>query len=87
VIRAGTLVFGDNPFGVRVLGVILSLPASWFVWRTAALILKDDKGVIAFVAAFAVLRHSPQRLPANPGSNSTLLARAEPVRRIPCEAR
>jgi 4-amino-4-deoxy-L-arabinose transferase-like glycosyltransferase len=45
LIRAGTLVFGDNPFGVRVLGVILSLPASWFVWRTAALILKGEEGV------------------------------------------
>ena len=41
LIRAGTLLFGDTPFGVRFAGVVLSLPASWFVWRAASLILKD----------------------------------------------
>jgi 4-amino-4-deoxy-L-arabinose transferase-like glycosyltransferase len=42
LIHAGTMVFGDTPFGVRIAGVLLSLLASWFVWRAAALILKDD---------------------------------------------
>jgi len=42
LIRAGTALFGDTPFGVRFAGLILSLPASWFVWRAAALILKDQ---------------------------------------------
>jgi 4-amino-4-deoxy-L-arabinose transferase-like glycosyltransferase len=41
LIRAGTALFGDTPFGVRMMGVLLSLPASWFVWRGAASILKD----------------------------------------------
>ncbi|HWU56743.1 MAG TPA: glycosyltransferase family 39 protein [Rhizomicrobium sp.] len=42
LIRAGTFLFGDRAFGVRFMGIVLSLPASWFVWRAAALILKDD---------------------------------------------
>ena len=42
LIRAGTTLFGATPFGVRFAGIVLSLPASWFVWRAAALILKDE---------------------------------------------
>jgi len=42
LIRAGTLLLGDTPLGVRAAGVVLSLPATWFVWRAAALILKDE---------------------------------------------
>jgi 4-amino-4-deoxy-L-arabinose transferase-like glycosyltransferase len=42
LIRAGTLLFGDTPLGVRLMGLPLSLLASWFVWRTAALLLKDE---------------------------------------------
>ena len=42
LIRAGTALLDDTPFGVRLAGVILSIPASWFVWRAAALILKDQ---------------------------------------------
>jgi 4-amino-4-deoxy-L-arabinose transferase-like glycosyltransferase len=43
LIGAGTMLFGDTPFGVRLCGIILSVPASWFVWRSAALILKDER--------------------------------------------
>jgi 4-amino-4-deoxy-L-arabinose transferase-like glycosyltransferase len=42
LIRAGTSLFGDTPLGVRLMGVLLSLPASWFVWKAAKLILDDD---------------------------------------------
>jgi 4-amino-4-deoxy-L-arabinose transferase-like glycosyltransferase len=42
LISAGTALFGDTPFGVRFSGIALSLPASWFVWRAAALLLEDD---------------------------------------------
>jgi 4-amino-4-deoxy-L-arabinose transferase-like glycosyltransferase len=42
LIKAGTLVFGDTPLGARAAGVLLSIPASWFVWRSAALVLKDE---------------------------------------------
>src|ERR1700743_2364184 len=42
LIRAGTLVFGATPFGVRIGGLILSLLATAFVWRTGAILLKDE---------------------------------------------
>jgi 4-amino-4-deoxy-L-arabinose transferase-like glycosyltransferase len=42
LIRAGTSLFGDTPIGVRLMGVVLSLPASWFVWQAGRLILKDE---------------------------------------------
>jgi 4-amino-4-deoxy-L-arabinose transferase-like glycosyltransferase len=41
LIRAGTTLFGATPLGVRFAGIVLSLPASWFVWRAAVLVLKD----------------------------------------------
>ncbi len=34
LIRAGTMLFGDDAFGVRVVPVLLSAAASWFVWRS-----------------------------------------------------
>jgi 4-amino-4-deoxy-L-arabinose transferase-like glycosyltransferase len=43
LIRAGTLIAGDTPLGVRLMGVLLSLPASWFVWRAAQLITGEEK--------------------------------------------
>ena len=42
VIRLGTWLFGDSEFGVRFGGVILSVLTSWFVWRAAAAILRDE---------------------------------------------
>ena len=39
LIHAGTALFGDTPLGVRFAGLVLSLPASWFVWKSAVLIL------------------------------------------------
>ena len=42
LIRAGTLLLGDTPLGVRLMGLPLSLLATWFVWRTAAMLLKDE---------------------------------------------
>jgi 4-amino-4-deoxy-L-arabinose transferase-like glycosyltransferase len=44
LIRAGTFVFGETPLGVRAAGIALSLPTSWFVWNTASLILRDERG-------------------------------------------
>jgi 4-amino-4-deoxy-L-arabinose transferase-like glycosyltransferase len=42
VIRFGTWFLGDTELGVRLGGVLLSIWASWCVWRTGQLILKDD---------------------------------------------
>ena len=41
LIRAGTLLLGDTAAGVRLMGVLLSLPASWFVWQAARLIIGE----------------------------------------------
>jgi len=44
LIRAGTALFGDTAFGVRFFGLVLSVPATLCVWRTASLLLggKED---------------------------------------------
>jgi 4-amino-4-deoxy-L-arabinose transferase-like glycosyltransferase len=43
LIAAGTSLFGDTPLGVRFAGLVLSLPATWFVWQGAAIILNDQR--------------------------------------------
>jgi 4-amino-4-deoxy-L-arabinose transferase-like glycosyltransferase len=43
LIRAGTLVFGDSPIGVRLSPLLLSVAASWFVWRTGTIVLRDEQ--------------------------------------------
>jgi 4-amino-4-deoxy-L-arabinose transferase-like glycosyltransferase len=43
LIRAGTAIFGDTPFGVRVMVVLLSIPASMSVWRAAARLFVSER--------------------------------------------
>ena len=43
LIRFCTFLFGDTAFGVRLGGVLLSALTSWFVWRSAQLILGDER--------------------------------------------
>jgi 4-amino-4-deoxy-L-arabinose transferase-like glycosyltransferase len=75
LIRAGTLLFGDTPFGVRFAGVILSLPASWFVWRAAALILKDeDRAGLAALFFNLTLMITVEMMAATPDMPSTVTA-------------
>src|SRR4051812_46957591 len=38
VIRLGTMIAGDTPLGVRLVSVLLTLPMSWAVYRTAELL-------------------------------------------------
>ena len=50
VIRAGTTLFGDTSLGVRFVPWLLSIAASWAVWRSAWLILGGE-----YAASLAVL--------------------------------
>jgi 4-amino-4-deoxy-L-arabinose transferase-like glycosyltransferase len=43
LIRIGTTLFGDTPLGVRVMGVLLGLPATWAVWRSATILFGNGK--------------------------------------------
>ena len=43
LIRLGTSLFGNNEFGVRVFGVLLALPATWAIWRSAAILFNDER--------------------------------------------
>jgi 4-amino-4-deoxy-L-arabinose transferase-like glycosyltransferase len=43
LIRIGTTLFGDTEFGVRSIGVLLALPASWAIWRSGAILFNDDR--------------------------------------------
>ncbi len=51
VIRAGTMIAGDTEFGVRLISILLAMPMSWAVYRTA-LILFDNALVAAMSAIF-----------------------------------
>lgn len=49
VIRLGTMIAGDTAFGVRLVSILLALPMSWAVYRTAR-ILFDDARIAATAA-------------------------------------
>jgi 4-amino-4-deoxy-L-arabinose transferase-like glycosyltransferase len=75
LIRAGTAIFGDTPFGVRVMGVLLSVPASWFVWRAAATVIKDeDRAALAALLFNLTLMISVDLLAATPDMPSVVTA-------------
>lgn len=77
LIRAGTFLFGDTPFGVRLAGVLLSFPASWFVWRAAGLILKDrDRAGLAVLFFNLTLMASVELLAATPDMPSVVASAA-----------
>src|ERR1700733_10354680 len=38
VIRLGTMIAGDTEFGVRLVSILLALPMSWAVYRTATIL-------------------------------------------------
>src|SRR3569623_645333 len=49
VIRLGTMIAGDTPLGVRLAAILLALPMSWAVYRTAEILFGDVR--IASLAA------------------------------------
>ncbi len=77
LIRVGTALFGDTPLGVRFAGIVLSLPASWLVWQSASLILKDAKrAVLAALLFNLTLMVSAEMLAATPDMPSVVFAAA-----------
>ena len=77
LIAAGTAVFGDTPLGVRLAGIVLSVPATWFVWQAALAVLKDDKRA-ALAALFfnLTLMTSVELLAATPDMPSVVTSAA-----------
>lgn len=51
VIRLGTMIAGDTEFGVRLVSILLALPMSWAVWRTARILFGD----VRIAASAAIL--------------------------------
>src|SRR5580698_5915883 len=49
VIRLGTMIAGDTEFGVRLISILLALPMSWAVYRSAAILFGGQR--IAATAA------------------------------------
>src|SRR5215472_8689152 len=43
VIRAGTLIAGDTELGVRLVSILLALPMSLAVYRSAAILFEDQR--------------------------------------------
>ena len=76
LIRAGTLLFGDTPLGVRLMGVVLSLPASWFVWKAGRLILDDDRAALGVLFFNLTLMISVELLAATPDMPSVVTSAA-----------
>jgi len=77
LIRVGTLLLGDTPLAVRLMGVVLSLPASWFVWKAGRVILDDDNRAGLSVLFFNLtLMISVELLAATPDMPSVVTSAA-----------
>ena len=75
VIHAGTALFGSVPFGVRIGGILLSFAASWFVWRTGAILARDEKvGALACLFFNLTPMVSVEMLAATPDAPSIAAA-------------
>lgn len=71
VIRFGTWLLGDTELGVRLGGVLLSVLASWFIWRTGQLILGDeDRAALAVLLFNLTLMIGVEMLAATPDTLS-----------------
>lgn len=77
LIAAGTHLFGDTPLGVRLAGILLSIPATWFVWQAALAVLKDQRRA-ALAALFfnLTLMASVELLAATPDMPSVVTSAA-----------
>jgi 4-amino-4-deoxy-L-arabinose transferase-like glycosyltransferase len=77
LIRAGAALFGDTAFGVRFGGLVLSVLASWFVWRGGAILLRSDEaGARACLFFNLTLMVSVEVLAATPDAPAVVCAAA-----------
>jgi 4-amino-4-deoxy-L-arabinose transferase-like glycosyltransferase len=64
---SGTFLFGDTQFGVRFVSCMLSVVASWALWRAAAILLGDETKAAAAACLFnATLMFASQSIAAIP---------------------
>ena len=76
-IKLGTLLFGATPLGVRLGPLLLSVAASWFVWRAGAILLRDEAaGARACLYFNLTLMISVETLAATPDAASVAAAAA-----------
>jgi 4-amino-4-deoxy-L-arabinose transferase-like glycosyltransferase len=76
-IRFGTALFGATPLGVRFAAVLLSSAASWFVWRTGAIVLGDeDAGALSALLFNLTLMIGIETLAATPDAPAVATAAA-----------
>jgi len=76
-IRAGTLVFGDTAFGVRIMPVLLSVVASWFVWQSGTALLEGRaSGASAALLFNLTLMVAVEALAATPDAPAIAAAAA-----------
>lgn len=52
IVRLGTLIAGDTQLGVRLIGVLLAVPATWAVWRSAQLLFKNGRLALTSAVLF-----------------------------------
>src|ERR1051325_833677 len=66
-INGGTAVFGDTPFGLRIMPLLLSVLASWAVWRAGAVLLRSEEaGLRACVLFNATIMVAVETFAATP---------------------
>lgn len=70
LIRGGTILFGDTPLGVRLFPVLMSLPASWFVWRAARTLMEERRAALAALLFNLTLMIGVEALVATPDAPS-----------------
>ena len=52
IVRLGTLIAGDTQLGVRLIGVLLAVPATGAVWRSAQLLFKNGRLALTSAVLF-----------------------------------
>ncbi|MHA1559455.1 MAG: glycosyltransferase family 39 protein, partial [Alphaproteobacteria bacterium] len=55
MIDLGTSIAGNNEFGVRLVPLVLSVPTSWAVWRSAVILFGDTRLAMSALVFFNVM--------------------------------